>query len=57
MKLRSNLVIVFAVTYLCLLGVLYISTTTVLLEGYQEIEKMREYAGISLEIVARAARG
>jgi signal transduction histidine kinase len=38
MKLRSNLVIVFAVTYLCLLGVLYISTTTVLLEGYQEIE-------------------
>jgi len=26
------------VTYLCLLGVLYTSTTTVLLEGYQEIE-------------------
>jgi signal transduction histidine kinase len=32
------MVIVFAVTYLCLLGVLYTSTTTVLLEGYQEIE-------------------
>ena len=38
MKLRSKLVIVFVVTYFCLLGVLYTSTTRVLLEGYQEIE-------------------
>jgi signal transduction histidine kinase len=39
MKLRPNLVIVFAVTYICLLGVLFAITTTILLQGYEEIEK------------------
>jgi hypothetical protein len=38
MKLRPNLVIVFAVTYICLLGVLFAITTTILLQGYEEIE-------------------
>jgi signal transduction histidine kinase len=55
MKLRPNLVIVFAVTYICLLGVLFAITTTILLQGYEEIEKadIQHYMDMGLSALDR----